>query len=440
MGRHGLLAAAIVLLGLVTVVRANIVLDWNAAFCDVLKTSAPDWDTGRVARAGAMLHIAIADAYEDASRLPAQSLRGVTRGAAAEAAVAFAAHDVLAAVLPSSQWDLRLRDFVAAARPSASTPDPGLEAAARVGSRAARRVLEERVDDHSNAFAYYAATNGPGRWRPTPPLFKQMPQSPAWRLVTPFSGKPHAFFALEHGPPDLFSREYAAAVALTQELGARESPTRTEGQTELAYFWADSAPGRDSRPAHWNRIAATIAQQQQMSLRDTAKFFRLVNVALADVSIADKVNKFKFDQWRPVTAIREGVNGNEFIRAQPDWTPLMDTENSQEYPSAHAACAAALVHVISKFLPSLSFPPEGLAVTSDSPMIPPGVVRTYQSLDEIVEEVAMSRVYAGNHFSFSVAAGRVLGIRAGEAAWAHHERLEKGRPALSSSAPGDLPL
>src|SRR5262249_6038581 len=62
-------------------------------------------------------------------------------------------------------------------------------------------------------------------------------------------------------------------------------------------------------PVHYNQIAETLAVQQHNSVVDNARFFALINLAMADAGITSWDGKYDYNFWRPVTAIRENDPG-----------------------------------------------------------------------------------------------------------------------------------
>ncbi len=133
------------------------------------------------------------------------------------------------------------------------------------------------------------------------------------------------------------------------------STLRTPDQTDAAIFWQDHAF------ALWNRIFRTLAAG--LSLDDNARLFAMTNLAAADAAIGCWNNKYHWNFWRPITAIREAdTDGNPLTVADPLWTPLFDpattvasppalvTPPFPEYPSGHNCAAGAIVPTLQYFL------------------------------------------------------------------------------------------
>jgi hypothetical protein len=129
-----------------------------------------------------------------------------------------------------------------------------------------------------------------------------------------------------------------------------------------------------------------------------ARLLAQMNIALADATIAVFNAKNTYNFWRPVTAIRAGLD--------PAWTPLLDTPAFQEYPSAHSGASSAAATVLAGFYGNHTC----FTVTSAGL---PGVQRSFRSFAAAVLQVEDARIYAGFHFRFSTADGATLGAKVG---------------------------
>ena len=130
----------------------------------------------------------------------------------------------------------------------------------------------------------------------------------------------------------------------------------------------------------------------------------MLNISLADTTIAFFDTKYTYDLWRPVTAIQmAAIDDNPGTIADPMWVPLpIKTAPDPSYPGAHSAISAAAAEVLRL---SLGDPIE-LDVTSESLA---GITRHFTSFSEAAEEAGLSRIYAGQHFRFDHNAGKRLG-------------------------------
>jgi membrane-associated phospholipid phosphatase len=235
----------------------------------------------------------------------------------------------------------------------------------------------------------------PGDYRPTPPQF-----APAvftqWPHVTPFVLRAADQFR-PTPPPALTTAAYAQALNEVKSLGQKTNTSRTADQTVAATFW----PGPIWTT--WNEISEKSALAHHTDLVHTARLFALLNLSLADTTIAMYDAKYHYHFWRPITAIRDAANdGNPATTGDPTWTPLLLKVADPSYPGAHSAISGAVAAVLS----SVFGAHDRITVTSD---VLPGVVRTFDSYSAAATEAGLSRIYGGVHTRLDHDSGLRLG-------------------------------
>jgi membrane-associated phospholipid phosphatase len=308
-------------------------------------------------------------------------------GASPQAAAAQAAHDTLVALFPTREADFDdLLTTSLDAIPDGTAEDDGVE----WGATVAAAILEARTDDGSVEAATTPYTPGtdPGDWQPTPPA-NAAALLPGWGDVTPFGiNRVNSF--VPNGPPKLTGARWAAEFNEVKELGSATSTTRTADQTEIAQFWADGG-GTFTPPGHWNAIAADLVDEDGVGLFKTAKLFAQLDVALADAAIVCWETKFKYNFWRPVTAIRAAdTDGNPATEADTTWTPLLVTPPFPDYTSGHSTFSGAASSVLAAAFGAT----REFSATSDNG----ATTRTFTSFRAAADEAGMSRIYGGIHY------------------------------------------
>jgi hypothetical protein len=290
----------------------------------------------------------------------------------------------------------------------------------------------------------YTFGQQPGQWRSDPLHPNATPLTPDWGLVTPFVVQSATQFGAPP-PPAITSLAYAQAYEQVKAIGAagaEATGARTENQTNIGFFWGyDAQPGLCAPVRFYNQIVGDIAQQAHNTVEQNARLFALVNFAEADAAITCWNDKYRYDLWRPVTAIRENDpgtgptglgSGNPYLVGQgdPAWVPLgapADNHNGTNftppfpsYTSGHATIGAATFKVLEDFYHSDTIPNGGkITIISDEfntvtidqngharPLLP----RTYNSFSQMAGENAQSRIYLGIHWHFDA----VEGIRSGD--------------------------
>jgi PAP2 superfamily len=348
------------------------------------------------ARIGAIVQASVFDAVNGiARRYTAYHVApAAPRGASRAAAAAEAAYTALVALIPAQQplFDNQLAATLSELSPDPANPGLSVERGLAWGQSVADAILAWRATDGINAvLPPYVPGTAPGDWQPTPPLFGP-PLFRQFATMTPFALTSPSQF-LPPGPPPLTSARYAAALAEVQALGSATSSVRTPEQTETAKFWQLDTPA-----ALWNRVADQLAWGHHVPMLAEARLLAQMNIALADATIAVWNAKNTYNFWRPVTAIRAGLDST--------WTPLLDTPAFQEYPSAHSGVSSAAATVLAGFYGNHT------CFTLTSAGLP-GVQRSFTSFTAAVQQVEDARIYAGFHFRFSTTDGATLGAKVG---------------------------
>jgi hypothetical protein len=322
-----------------------------------------------------------------------------------------------------------------------------------VGTTVANYILAQRAHDGSQVDAKgqpvnYTYGQLPGQWRADPLHPNATPLTPDWGGVTPFVVTSATQFGAPP-PPAITSLAYAQAYQQVTSLGAVNSTTRTQNETNIGFFWGyDAQPGLCAPVRFYNQIAEDVAQKMHNSVVANARMFALINFGMADAGITCWNDKYRYDLWRPVTAIRENDpgtgpsglgSGNPYLVAMgdPTWQPLgapADNGNGvnftppfPSYTSGHASFGGATFKILEDFYHTDTIP-GGLTIISDEfntitvdqngvarPLLP----RTYNSFSQMAGENAQSRIYLGIHYEFDAVAGIQSGDAIGDYVFTH---------------------
>jgi hypothetical protein len=364
-----------------------------------------DWDTKATAVASAaalgerevtIVDLAMFDAVNSIERRYQPYLGQLpTKGStSADAAAASAAATVLAGVHPEAAASFRsaLTEYLAQLD---ATPE-ALANGVRLGEAAARKILEARANDGATGVDSYRPKTKPGQYVPTAIMVCS-----TWTTMRPFAlASPSQF---RPGPPlSLQSREWAVDYNEIKEFGSKTSPRRSAEQTETARFWLMTGPQA------YHPLARQLVAERHLNLVDSARFMALFAVTLTDAYIAVFDAKYRYEFWRPVTAIRNAdLNDNPATERDATWQSLDTTPMHPEYPCAHCIESGAARVV----LESLGQPLPELSLTSATAA---GVTHRWSNLDDFTAEVANARVWAGFHYRFSTRVGTAMGRQVGE--------------------------
>src|ERR1700731_4683366 len=307
----------------------NPVIEWNRALLMILRTAGAQPPTIHSTRSFAILHASIFDAVNniDGTYSPyLVRLSNISRLASQPAAADQAAHDVLVALYPAFQatLDAELQQDLAQI-PDGQNKADGIA----VGQTVAAQILSLRSNDGSGVIPPpFIPGNQPGDYQLTPPNFAAADFT-QWPQVTPFALARADEFR-PGPPPQLTSDEYTRVFDEVKSLGFITSKTRTQDQTLIGTFWNGNIQD------FWNEIAQTAALGHHLGLAHSARLFALLNISLADSTIAFFEAKYNYQSWRPVTAIElAGHDGNPNTQPSPNWSPLpTKTAPDPSYPGA----------------------------------------------------------------------------------------------------------
>lgn len=329
-----------------------------------------------------------------------------------DAAVATASYRVLVAVVPSSQTAALATlaaQYQAAldAIPAGAAKTGGISA----GEIAAASMLAARANDGRNPttpFPFVFGTS-PGVWRVSPPL--TAPEPAAWvGNVTPFL-VPDVEMLRTDGPNDLRSKAYARDYNEVKSLGALVSTVRTQDQTNAAIFW-------QSQPlALYGGVMRQLSTRFGLTSAENARLFAMVSLAAADGAIGCWNDKYYWNFWRPLDAIRLGdTDGNPATVGDPTWRALFDpatptvpalaTPNFPDHPSGHNCVSSAAFHVLEEF-----FGTDKIAFDVVSTRFPgtPAQTRHFERFSHAIKEIVESRIWGGIHFREADVQGVTLG-------------------------------
>jgi membrane-associated phospholipid phosphatase len=370
--------------------RADAVRGWNTFASDLV---AGNLAPGPQTHALAITQIAVHDALNAIDRRYAPyQYAGSTPGASVPAAVAAAAHDTLAQLVPQAAVTVDAEYAAALSRvPDGAAKDAGIV----TGHAAAAAILSRRASDDLLAAITKPYTPGaaaPGVYQPTPPL--NFVLLAGWSELPPFA-LTHASRFRSPPPPAVKGLRYAIEYHEVKSLGSAGSSTRTAAQTATARFWYDAAT------REWNLAAQQGLADRRADEWRAARTLAVLNVSLADAVIATFDAKFHYAYWRPVTAIRGGAaDGKSLTRGDAAWEPLCVTPPFPEYPSTHAATAAAAATALAREIGDR----HDFTVTN-----PSGETRAYKRFSAAAYEEGISRIYCGIHFRTAMNAGFRIG-------------------------------
>jgi len=389
-----------VALAVPTVASANEVTKWNdIGMSTIAAQTALTSSPNATMVFAAMMQGAVWRAVSavDPPGRPASNSRGFPHADAA--APATAAFRVLDSLFPAQHATL-LAAYQASL--AALADGPSKFGGVFAGTRAASEMLAEGHDGRTVIGCTFGS-GLPGVWQPLAgPTGDPLCDPTAWvRDAKPFLINSATQFA-SAGPYPLTSAQYAADVNEVESLGAINSTTRTPEQTHAAVFW------QTNPSSNYNALARRFVDQLALDVNDSARLFALVDLSMADAIITTWHEKYQYDFWRPITAIRHAdSDGNPATVADPRWTPLFDpslpasiggvgppliTPPYPDHVSGATAAASAAMHAFASF-----FGTDEMTFYATSSRFP-GEQRTFHRFSDLTAEVLEARIWAGIHF------------------------------------------
>jgi hypothetical protein len=329
-----------------------------------------------------------------------------------DAAVATAAYRVLVVVVPASQT-VALANLATqyAAALGAIPAGPAKDGGIAAGEAAAAAMLAARTNDGRNPTTPFPFVfgNTPGVWRVSPPLTAPEP-TPWVGNVKPFL-VPNAEMLRTKGPNALTSKAYARDFNEVKSLGSFSSTTRTADETSAAIFWQSNPMGL------YDGVMRSLSARFSLTTAQNARLFAEVSLAGADGAIGCWNDKYYWNFWRPIDAIRlAATDGSPATEADTGWRPLFDpatvttpalaTPNFPDHPSGHSCVSSAILNTMRGFFGTDKI---GFDIVSSRFPGTPAQTRHFDSFSAALDEVIDARVWGGIHFRFACAAAARTG-------------------------------
>jgi hypothetical protein len=314
------------------------------------------------------------------------------------AAIIEAAYGTLLYLYPGQQVPLQKQHDDAIA---AITNNPADVTAGRsFGEAVAAAVVALRQNDNSslpeptwnvNFVPAHPAVGGvypPGQWQIDPVSNIAVALGGNWPKVTPFvlsTGSQYRDTIPPPPNPDLSDPVYGPAYLNVRNVGGDPmlNTKRNDTDTREHYFWAkfwayDATAGLCAPVRLYNQIADEILEEyadtisphynmtggQVAAASEVARYYALLNIAMADAAIAAWDAKYYYQYWRPVTGIRY-EQAKEATATGPMhewWYPLGAQQTNStavinitppfpSYPSGHAVFGGALFQALRLIVP-----------------------------------------------------------------------------------------
>lgn len=352
---------------LAVVAAPPVTLEWQArARSLVAQRSMSPLAAGRLFAAASMAAMQAVEAVDGQTQATSRNAGGYGAGGrsryeARRGAVAGASATVLAWFVPSQAT--ALEQLVAEqgnGGPGAVHPE--FTRGVAIGREAGNAVLAHVMADGFTATWTGTVPVGAGLWTTTslPPAGVMLGQVTPWFITSGSQFRPAP-------PPAYLSAAFNADLAEVLAIRAGLTPA----QLAIALGWAYGA-GTYTPVGYWNELASTYVAEAGLDEAAAAKVFGLMGAAVFDAMITAFNAKYYYWTLRP-------------HQADPSITTAFPVPNYPAYPSGHGSVSAASARVLAYFFPDRA-----------------------AELNALVEEAAMSRIYAGIHYRFDMTAARSM--------------------------------
>lgn len=270
-------------------------------------------------------------------------------------------------------------------------------------SQAFGRAIATAIYDWSTTDNFKLSSEGytipefPGAWVPTPPAFAN-PAGPFLKDSRPFLE--YSLTATAPPLPFAYSEdstsEFYQAVKEVYDI----STTLTDEQKAIADWWADAGGAGVGVPFpyHITSIVTEVLESKHATLGLAAQIYAKTGIGLKDGAIIVFRAKYQYSLIRPVSYINQHIDSA--------WAPYLITPPYPEYPSGLVGLYTPVTQVLLREFGDIPVTDNTYDWRGTAP-------RHYNSISELAEEAAISRVYAGIHYRFTqnitLEMGRELG-------------------------------
>lgn len=344
------------------------------------------------------LAIAHTSAFEAANAITKEfegaMIVDATSGASVDAAIAAAMRTSLLKTAPAEAGRIEQAYTDALATiPDSQAKSEGIA----IGEHAAKAIWAARKDDGAKAVDVYRPHTTAGNYVPT-----NTPAVPHWGKRTPWMLSDPA--QMRPGPPPALTSEvWARDFVEVKILGQNSSKYRSEEQTKMAEFWEATLP------PIYHGVIHSVAEMPGRSVTENARLFAAVTRATDDALIAVFDAKYHYGFWRPITAIRNAnIDDNAGTIRDESWVPYIPTPMHPEYPCAHCVVAGTVGTILRAEIGDNPAP-----VLTTSSYTADNTERSWESIEDFVQEVSDARIYDGVHFRNSTEVGTAMGVEIG---------------------------
>jgi hypothetical protein len=283
----------------------------------------------------------------------------------------------------------------------AEIDDATFERSVAFGKEVANKIFEWSKADNAAWPSSYSAPTGDGVWKSETGA---APANPYWgynRLMVTGSLNNAV------SPPLAYSADLSSSYYKDMKEVYDVSKNLTHEQKLIAKYFNDVNPGYPAG-SHYISILKQVIEQFDPALDKAALTYAKTGITLFDASTGSF--KAKYEHWkeRPFSYIRSVIAPN----ADPVWKSYLSTPGFPDFPSNHAVFSSSVAFTLSSIYGNqVAFTDAAYeGVTVDLGNGPENLgSRHYNSFDDMMTEISMSRLYGGIHYRYSCDEGMKQG-------------------------------
>lgn len=254
-------------------------------------------------------------------------------------------------------------------------------------------------NDHEDAER--ASTKGTFTNRPKPVGVTTLPSFDPMKPTEPWWGNLRTFVLADGNacpppPPPAYSEQRNSEFWRMGKQFYDSVKTLTPAQKTIALFWADNPIATGTPGFHWISVVNLMVGRRQLDAERAVELYTLTSLAIADAFIGCWREKYRSNVVRPVAYVQRVFDQH--------FQTVIPTPPFPEYTSGHSVQSAAAVEVLTALLGDTVAFIDSTQVDIGQPP------RHFASFRAALDEVAMSRVYAGVHYFPAV----LLGVEQGK--------------------------
>lgn len=363
--------------------NADVITEWNLHARTIVVDAK--LNTPFSNRALAIVHTAIFDAVS-----------AIGDNSSIEAAVAAASRITLLALVPQESESIENKYQMEIGQiPQGDSKNEAI----KIGEMSAKKILSTRLMDNSDVVEHYRPTAIKGKYVPTViPAVPHWTNRKPWLMTSSYQFRPDP-------PPAINSKKWAKDLNEVQSIGQKNSQTRSAEQTQIAKFWEATLP------PIYHGVVHSVANIPGRTVAENARLFAAITRATDDAMISVFDGKYHYDLWRPITAIRNAdKDGNDETTRDATWQPYIKTPMHPEYPCAHCVVAGTVGTLLQAEIDKKGY--TNVVFTTKSSTAN-NAIRSWNSINDFIQEVSEARIYDGVHYRTSTEVGTDMGKQIG---------------------------